>query len=94
VNVNGLDAHGWWSDDDETIWLPRERYPTRNDARKFYDNQCGPFGSDYICIRVLSRHVRQGTDPDLLAEYDGQYVVECDKTEDGAIPVWRCEAPL
>lgn len=43
---------GIWADDGETIWLPKELYPTRNKAKMFAVNECGVFYSD---IRVRSQ---------------------------------------
>lgn len=70
------------------VWIAREHYPTRADARRWYMDFAG---CHFLDARVLSRWMRWTPDDPGAAEYDGEYWTECGSDEPGAFRVWRCE---
>jgi hypothetical protein len=80
--VHEPDAMGFgW--EDERIWLPRSRYPTRETARTFYAEHTG---CEWISVRVRARWAVHDPQP-----YESEYWAECPRDTPGAFPVWRCE---
>lgn len=97
VEIKIPDRMGVWSEYDETIWLPREHYPTRWDAIKFAMQE---WGTHHLPdVRCLSRYMRY--DPHVVEpfEWDGRkdpgYTedlwIECSGNDEGAFRVWRLE---
>jgi len=81
------DAMGAWNADG-TAWLPRRFYATRNEARSAY---AAIVGCDYFETEARARWCRHAPADPAAAEFDGDYVVECERDEPGAFPVWRIE---
>ena len=74
---------GIWFNDGELIWLPKEFYPTRNDAKRF---AVGEAGYDWIDVRVRTRWAKE-TEP-VGIQFDKWYG-PAEKDEPGAFEVWE-----
>ena len=68
--------------EDETIWLPRSRYPKRADAMKFYAEHTGV---RYIEVTALARWAVHDPQP-----HEPEWWAECPRGTPGAFQVWRC----
>lgn len=86
------DHMGVWSDDGDPVWLPREHYPTRTEARYFAMRELDAM---FMEVKVLSRWMRY--DPHIAGTREeplwwDDLWVECDRSEPNAFPVWRVES--
>ena len=76
---------GIWAEDGTTVWLPRDLYPSRNQAKLFAVEHCEAV---YIDVRVRARHMAISPGVDWMVD---DWWVECERDTPGAMPVWRVE---
>lgn len=92
------DRMGAWDEDGEVVYLPKVHYPNRHNARKFMMDECG---LQFIEIRVLARYMKYEPREYANGKFvDGIWIeldpiiedwwVECDPSDEGAFPVWKC----
>ncbi|MCR4338586.1 MAG: hypothetical protein NUW01_01730, partial [Gemmatimonadaceae bacterium] len=87
------DEMGVWGEWDDTVWLPRSRYPRRIDAIRWAMQQWDVALPEVSCLSRWMRyepHVERDSDGSVLWEEDRWW--ECDKDLSGAFRVWRLES--
>lgn len=83
MNLAPLDM-GIWSDDG-IVWLPKELFPTRNDAKRF---AVAEMDHEWIEVRVRTKWMKR-VRLSLLDEY-GYYLL-ASPGEEGAFECWEIE---